>query len=57
MKVKMFVNVGHVSELEKEVNEWLNNNLVNILHIKQSSAFNNLDHPGSLDTVISLWYE
>jgi hypothetical protein len=57
MKMKMFTGKGDVSELEREVNQWLSENSVSPLNvqIKQSYAYDSKND--LLRILISLWYE
>jgi len=55
MKVKMFTNMGDVTKLENEVNEWFRTNAVKIHFIEQSYTFSS-SIGGGLNTLISIWY-
>lgn len=55
MKVKIFANVGDAPKLEGEINKWLlENNKVDIIHIKQNYAYDNKNY---FYTLISIWYK
>ena len=54
MKVKIFTNLGDAPRLEKEINQWLNDNIERkILHIQQDYAYDNKE---AFYTLISIWY-
>jgi len=54
MKVKIFTNEGDVVKLEKEVNQWLSDNItVNVFNVKQSVAYDSKSD--MLITLISIW--
>jgi hypothetical protein len=57
MKVKMFTGQGDVTELEREINQWLRENNVNASnsHVKQSYAYDGKNDVSRI--LISLWYE
>lgn len=53
MKVKIFVNTGDAKRLERELNDWLENNKsISINYIEQSSAYAG----ESMSFLISIWY-
>jgi hypothetical protein len=57
MKVKMFTGQGDVTELEREVNQWLSENNVSASNaqVKQNYVY---DSKNDLFRIlISLWYE
>ena len=55
MMVKIFTNMGDALKLEKEINQWLdeNRNNIKVDHVQQSYA-----HDGQVNfyTLISVWY-
>lgn len=52
MKVKVFEG-KHGNELEKEINQWLDENSVEVKHISQSECSNGENY----NTTLSIWYE
>ncbi len=56
MMVKIFTNMGEVPRLEKEINQWLdeNRNNIQIDQVQQSYAHDGQQH---FYTLISVWYD
>ena len=54
MMIKIFTNTGDAPKLEKEINQWLNENRnIKIDHVQQSYAYDGQMH---FYTLISVWY-
>ncbi len=53
MKVKMFAGSGNAGDLEREINEWLSSQKIQVSTIKQSCACDGK----TCFALVSVWYE